>query len=353
MSKDPDPVSPEALANLRRTLPGLGTVAQKTGPMQELSPDDVERALRQAQEPAQTSSSSLEVLTQTQPPAVARSVSNPALLPMRSVSNPALLPMRSASNSALLPLRGVSQSAMPLLRTTGNPAASGSHALPPRKNLLPLAIGGLSVVAIAIFTAAWLYPTKPTSTHDVGKPPAPKELAISVRPANPAPVPVIVEASSPTAPVVPIVPAVPAVPARPANPAPVLAVPTTTSKPSVLRNNGQPTVKPALPSPVAAKAPKLAPLDLSPVSQLSREILRKHMLHAEPKWVSCPKDGSGKNLTLSIVVAPSGSVVRTQVMGPVESTQTAQCVKNHIQSMRFPPYSEGETKTFVWSYQAP
>jgi len=231
MSKDPDPVSPEALANLRRTLPGLGAVAQKTGPMQELSPDDVERALRQAQtEPAQTSSSSLEVLTQTQPPAVPR-----------SASNSALLPLRSASNSALLPLRGVSQSAMPLLRTTGNPAASGSHALPPRKNLLPLAIGGLSVVAIAIFTAAWLYPTKPTSTHDVGKPPAPKELAIAVRPANPAPVPVIVEASSPTAPVVPI-PIVPTVPARPANPAPVLAVPTTTSKPSVLRNNGQPTV---------------------------------------------------------------------------------------------------------------
>jgi len=77
------------------------------------------------------------------------------------------------------------------------------------------------------------------------------------------------------------------------------------------------------------------------------------MTTAEPKWQSCPKDGSGKNLSIGIVVAPSGSVVKADVMGPSGSTDTARCVTERIRNMRFPAYAEGGPKTFFWSYQVP
>jgi len=112
-------------------------------------------------------------------------------------------------------------------------------------------------------------------------------------------------------------------------------------------------VEKVVPRKAELKLAKAPALDLSPVALLTPQILRQHMTTAEPKWQSCPKDGSGKNLSIGIVVAPSGSVVKADVMGPSGSTDTARCVTERIRNMRFPAYAEGGPKTFFWSYQVP
>jgi hypothetical protein len=377
MSKEP--VSPENLANLRRTLPGLGVGDGQPVPLQEVSAADVQSVLDLAN---QTGPSG-PVRSPSIPPVIEPSVraSNPALAAMRSASNPAIPLLRQTGNPAMPLLRQTGNPAMPLLRQTSNPAMpmirqtsspsmpmlrttgtsdpslgrSASElsvpALPAKQNRLPLLIVGIGALGIAIGVVAWLYPSQPTETHkprSVAKTAArpvvrdegpqvavPVHTVAGERPADPSKA-----ATDKTA--------VPEPSVRLSVKKPAEPVVATTSKPATTPVPDKQVAKKVEPKPV-----KVAALDYSPVASLTPQILRQHMTVAEPKWQGCPKDGSGKNLSIGIVVAPSGSVVKADVMGPSASTETARCVTDKIRNMRFPAYAEGGPKTFFWSYLVP
>ncbi|MBL8635055.1 MAG: hypothetical protein JNM40_17640 [Myxococcales bacterium] len=388
MSKDP--VSPENLANLRRTLPGLGVGDGQPIPLQEVTAADVQSVLElagQSAPPASVSSSSLPsvmepsvrasspalaamrsasnpampMLRQTGSPAMPmlRQPSNPAMPMLRQTGNPAMPMLRQPSNPAMPMLRGVSSPSLPQLRVTGtsDPALGRSSSdvsipsQPAPPNRLPLLIVGLGSLGVAIGVVAWLYPGQPTVAP---KPrPVPKAAAQSVvREEGPqVAVPVhTVAGALPTEPNKPAIekPASPEVTGRAAVKKPAEPAVATTSKPATTALPDKPVAKKVDPKPAKAVA-----LDYSPVAQLTPQILRQHMTVAEPKWQGCPKDGSGKNLSIGIVVAPSGSVVKADVMGPSASTDTARCVTDKIRNMRFPAYAEGGPKTFFWSYLVP
>ena len=373
MSKDS--ISPENLANLRRTLPGLGIGDGQPVPLQEVSPSEIQSALGTAEElrlPDGAHSAVGAPLTEGMPRAsnpampMMRSTSNPAMPMMRSTSNPAMPMMRSTSNPAMPLLRGASNPALLPLRTTGSsdsswarsPSGPSVPSHPPASNRLLLLIVGLGSLAVAIGVVAWLHPGQPTETPQpersrvVSAPsqPAPiredgQQVAVPVRTVAPINAPVVVTATvdKPR----PVETAPRPIIRKPADSGTVVA---STSKPMTVPAG---PVEKVVPRKAELKLAKAPALDLSPVALLTPQILRQHMTTAEPKWQSCPKDGSGKNLSIGIVVAPSGSVVKADVMGPSGSTDTARCVTERIRNMRFPAYAEGGPKTFFWSYQVP
>ena len=373
MSKDP--VSPENLANLRRTLPGLGIGDGQPVPLQEVSPSEIQSVLGTTEElrlPDGASSPAVFPLTEgmqrTSNPAMPmmRSTSNPAMPMMRSTSNPAMPMMRSTSNPAMPMMRGASNPALLPLRTTGSsdpslarsPSGPSVPSHPPTSNRLPLLIVGLGSLALAIGVVAWLHPGQPTVPSQperarvVSAPSQPspiredgQQVAVPVRTVTPVNAPVVVTATVDKPSPVETPPR--SVVRKPVDSGTVVA---TTSKPTTAAPGVMDKVVPRKAEPKITKAPAL---DLSPVALLTPQILRQHMTTAEPKWQSCPKDGSGKNLSIGIVVAPSGSVVKADVMGPSGSTDTARCVTERIRNMRFPAYAEGGPKTFFWSYQVP
>lgn len=377
MSKDP--VSPENLANLRRTLPGLGVGDGQSIPLQEVSAADVQSVLELAGQSAppsgvgsssippvmepsvRASSPALAALRSASNPAIPmlRGASNPAMPMLRQTNNPAMPMMRGASNPAMPMMRGASSPSLPQLRITGtsDPALGRSSSevsvpsQPATPNRLPLLIVGLGTLGVAIGVVAWLYPSQPT----VSQKPRPASKA--------APRPIVRDEGPQVAVPVHTVGGVqPADASKPATEKSTSAEPTarpvakkpgdaavaTTSKPATTVAPDKPVAKK-----VDAKPAKAAALDYSPVAQLTPQILRQHMTVAEPRWQGCPKDGSGKNLSIGIVVAPSGSVVKADVMGPSASTETARCVTDKIRNMRFPAYAEGGPKTFFWSYLVP
>ena len=377
MSKDP--LAPDNLANLRRTLPGLGVSDGSPLQVQEVSAADVERVLAATQtppnpNPSPASSTGVGLggrsVSQTGIPVLA-GTSNPAIPQLRGTSNPAIPQLRGTSNPAIPMFRSTSNSAMPLLRTTGNPeppilpraSETSIPSVPPSSNRLPLLIAGLGTLALAIGVVAWLHPGQSATGSGV---PADKTAVLSLPTALPtggsqAVVPVRTVAQP--APVVVVAPAKdkpsddkkdqisPRKPPEETGHVVTSSKPTTS--PPATGNPAKPVAPKAVATKVEAKPTRAPQLDLSPVPQLTRDILRQHMTVAEPKWQACPKDGSGKYLTIGIAVAPSGSVVKAEVMGPAGSTQTAQCITERIRGMRFPAYSEGGPKNFVWSYQVP
>ena len=362
MSKDP--VSPENLANLRRTLPGLGIGDGQPVPLQEVSPSEIQSVLGTTEDLSLSDGANsppvsplTEGMQRTSNPAMPmmRSTSNPAMPMMRSTSNPAMPMMRGASNPALLPLRTTGSSDPSLARSPSGPSVP-SH--PPTSNRLPLLIVGLGSLALAIGVVAWLHPGQPTvpsqperarvvSAHSQPSPIREdgQQVAVPVRTVTPVTAPVVVTATVDKPSPVETPPR--SVVRKPVDSGTVVA---TTSKPTTAAPGAMDKVVPRKAEPKITKAPAL---DLSPVALLTPQILRQHMTTAEPKWQSCPKDGSGKNLSIGIVVAPSGSVVKADVMGPSGSTDTARCVTERIRNMRFPAYAEGGPKTFFWSYQVP
>ena len=377
MSKEP--VSPENLANLRRTLPGLGVGDGQPVPLQEVSAADVQSVLDLANQ----AGSSGPVRAPSIPPVSEPSVraSNPALAAMRSASNPAIpmlrqtgnpgmsmlrqtgnpaMPLgRQTSNPSMPMLRGASNPAMPMLRTTGTSDPSLGRSAselsipsqPAQPNRLPLLIVGIGALGIAIGVVAWLYPSQPmetkkprsatkTATRSVVRDEGP-QVAVPVHTvAGESPVGANKAATEKATVAEPSVRPVVKKPAEPAV--------ATNSKPATTPSPEKQVAKKVDPKPA-----KVAALDYSPVASLTPQILRQHMTVAEPKWQGCPKDGSGKNLSIGIVVAPSGSVVKADVMGPSASTETARCVTDKIRNMRFPAYAEGGPKTFFWSYLVP
>jgi hypothetical protein len=381
MSKDP--VSAENLANLRRTLPGIGMGDGSPVPLQEVSPSDVESALAEAARQSEANAKARQSLPpvlmhgvrSTNPAAsltpgasspsipMLRGASSPSIPMLRGASSPSIPMLRGASSPSIPMLRGASNPAIPMLRTTGtdhlaraSDASIPSH--PPPTNRLPLLIAGLGALALVIGSLAWLYPgsstTQPkparagTASRRAVQTDGP-QVAVPVRTVAPT-TPVAVGVSSQDKPS--SVEKTTHPPARKVTEA--TGSVGTTSKPQPTPS-GPATVGPekTVARKAEGKSPRAAALDLSPVPLLTPQILRQHMTVAEPKWQSCPKDGSGKNLSIGIVVAPSGSVVKADVLGPAGTTATARCVTERIRNMRFPAYAEGGPKTFFWSYQAP
>jgi len=251
-------------------------------------------------------------------------------------------------------MRGASNPAMPAL----NLSQTSHPSVPPPANRLPLLIVGLGALAVVIGVFAWLHPGGSTTPAPRPRRPVVAATKAPIRDEGPQiAVPVTVAPAASVA-VVKVAPDKVASDEKSARPAPRKSVDSpavvTTSK----QQTGSATVGPTAPDKIAPRKPevrpsKVAALDPSPVPQLTPQILRQHMQVAEPKWQSCPKDASGKNLSIGIVVAPSGSVLKADVLGPAGSTETARCVTERIRNMNFPAYVEGGPKTFFWSYQAP
>lgn len=379
MSKDPP--HPDNLSNLRRTLPGLGVGDGRPVQVQEVSAADVERVLNAASVQSQSPSpfpsspaSSTEddaAFRNGQMAPLGRGTSNPAMPMLRGASDPAMQLLRGGSSPSIPMLRGTSNPAMPMLRMTGTPERSTAlrssetsiPSLPPTPNRLPLVIVGIGALGVVIGIVAWLHPGQPgaggRSSTDNGSvvstpaalPTGGSSLAPPVRTVSAAAPVVVVNSVTDTA-------------VREKKERSAVRKPTeehggaaTGSKPPALPTNSTPVAKTSTPknavAKVESKSSREPQLELTMVPQLTREIMRQHMTVAEPKWQSCPKDGSGKNLSIGISVAPSGSVVKAEVMGPAGSTQTAQCVTARIRNMRFPAYQEGGPKNFFWSYQVP
>jgi hypothetical protein len=296
-----------------------------------------------------------------------RGNTNPAMQGLRGTGNSASPMLRGNTNPAMQLLRETGNAASPMLRGSSNPAmpalqlSQTSHpSVPPPANRLPLLIVGLGALAVVIGVFAWLHPggstaPAPRSTRPVVAPTRPPvrdeglQVAVPVRTVAPTALVAVVKTAPDRA-------ASDEKPARPAPRKPVDAPAAvgTTSKPQTGSATVGPTAtdRPA-PRKTEARPSKVAALDLSPVPQLTPQILRQHMQVAEPRWQSCPKDASGKNLSIGIVVAPSGSVVKADVLGPAGSSETARCITERIRKMNFPAYAEGGPKTFFWSYQAP
>lgn len=320
MSEDPvSPVSKENLANLRRTLPGLGGLGGQAVSVQQITPEEFEQRIGSARSESTTA----------------------------STSHAGLFPV-SASNAA-----GLRTTGNPGLRATGDSTESLAKPTPKHTGKQTWLLGGLLVAAVGIFAAAWFYsPHRVESPRRMDEGPQVPEVPTVKRP-NVSP-----EFSTTPVPVVPVAQprmgkgaGLEPVSKNAVATAPLSGITrknetTGAHAPTVPRPMPRPVAKTIETKPTAASTPEIVP-------QLTREILRRHMAAAEPKWHSCPKEGSGKNLTIGIVIAPSGTVVKTEVIGPIGATDTARCVKGRIETMRFPAYQEGGPKTFYWSYQAP
>jgi len=113
--------------------------------------------------------------------------------------------------------------------------------------------------------------------------------------------------------------------------------------------------KPAAPRPaLAPEPPRVPPVSLEPVKQLSQATMRQLMLGAEARWKSCVKEAWGTNISIGIVVESSGQVQKADILGPLSTSATGRCITEHIRKLRFPPFTEGgATKQFFWSYQIP
>jgi hypothetical protein len=130
----------------------------------------------------------------------------------------------------------------------------------------------------------------------------------------------------------------------------------TTGKPS--RAERREHAKAARAAAKAAKAAKAAAAaepeaPAAPVKALSQEILRQNMLRAESHFKGCAKEAWGSFVTISIVVDNSGTVQKADLIGPLGSTATGHCISDQIRKQHFPPFTEGASKQFVWSYQIP
>lgn len=107
----------------------------------------------------------------------------------------------------------------------------------------------------------------------------------------------------------------------------------------------------------AAKAAKAAEADTAPpqapLKSLTQDVLRQNMLRAESRFKSCAKEAWGSYVTISILVDNSGSVQKADLIGPLGTSATGRCISEQIRKQHFPPFTEGSSKQFVWSYQIP
>ncbi len=110
----------------------------------------------------------------------------------------------------------------------------------------------------------------------------------------------------------------------------------------------------------AAKAAKTADADSAPpqapqapLKTLTQDVLRQNMLRAESRFKSCAKEAWGSYVTISILVDNSGSVQKADLIGPLGTSATGRCISEQIRKQHFPPFTEGSSKQFVWSYQIP
>lgn len=103
---------------------------------------------------------------------------------------------------------------------------------------------------------------------------------------------------------------------------------------------------------IAARPSPPAP-SLAPVARLSREELRERMLRVEPKLADCIAEGWGSDVSLGVVVGKSGAVQRAEVEGPLGQSPTGSCMADKLKQLRFPPFTEGESKQFFWPYHLP
>ena len=77
------------------------------------------------------------------------------------------------------------------------------------------------------------------------------------------------------------------------------------------------------------------------------------MLRAESRFKACTKEAWGSYVTIMVAVDNSGTVQKADLIGPLNATATGHCISEQIKKQHFPPFTEGPTKQFVWSYQIP
>jgi hypothetical protein len=236
-------------------------------------------------------------------------------------------------------------------------------------------------VAIAAIVIVIMLPVKPTSpqgelesglgrgTSPQVAPPNSVQTPVPVRvtPVNPEPVK---QAASP-APPEPDKPAAakPATGPVPAGPASNVAdggdsdepdepdSPGTTSKPGAGHHDRTAAKAARAAARAAAKAVKASEAENPPVQAalktLTPEAQRQNMLRAEGRFKACIKEAWGSYVTISIVVDNTGSVQKAELIGPLNASATGHCISEQIRKQHFPPFTEGGSKQFVWSYQIP
>ncbi|HRI55028.1 MAG TPA: hypothetical protein PLW65_33050, partial [Pseudomonadota bacterium] len=133
--------------------------------------------------------------------------------------------------------------------------------------------------------------------------------------------------------------------------------PGTTSKPGGAHHDRAAAKAARAAARAAAKAAKASEADnppaQAPLKTLTPEAQRQNMLRAEGRFKSCVKEAWGSYVTITIVVDNTGAVQKADLIGPLNSSATGRCISEQIRKQHFPPFTEGSSKQFVWSYQIP
>lgn len=261
-------------------------------------------------------------------------------------------------------------------------------------------IGGLALFALGVGSGALIW--QPSLPGAQTTPVAPPPVALPSVPSSPVTVtpidptgtsqpptttPPVTALNSPpttanpsenpgTLPVIPTTPTRPSNPTTPTNPTVAANPPPATSPtaPTPTVNPGDSEAgKPRLPKPVVKKPPVVVtapkpkapvepppppppvapPVPTGPQKTLAQATIRQTMLAAQAGWPSCVKDAQGSNLSIGIVVTAAGQVQKADILGPLAQSATGRCITAEIRKLSFPPFTEGVSKQFFWSYQIP
>jgi hypothetical protein len=238
-------------------------------------------------------------------------------------------------------------------------------------------IGGLALFALGVGSGALIW--QPTVGVSPPLPVVAPPVALPLLPPSPVSVtpivPTVTQLAPPSAPTPPIVSPIEAAPgnanpshpptARPAEVHPPVGAnpppgetPVADAKAARVPKSPGPKRAPAVakakpdaftPPPVVEPPPPPS----GPQKQLSQATIRQTMLTAQAGWSSCVKDAFGSNLSIGIAVNNAGQVQKADILGPLAQSSTGRCITGEIRKLHFPPFTEGTTKQFFWSYQIP
>lgn len=239
------------------------------------------------------------------------------------------------------------QTATPQVQTAAAPAQAAAPQVQPAAvpEQQPAPAQPQPVLPAAQVTLASVVPTPQATPPSPAAPTPPPQAALPLQaapplPAAPAP-PHQAVAPPPMAPAAPAVAATPPLDPARARRAAVHA--------RVAEVRPHRPVTPA-PPPIEPEVQALPP---TPVPELTGDMLRRAMLRAEPDLASCIREGWGSDVSLGVTVTPTGEVRSAEVLGPLGSSPTGQCLVQRLQKMRFPASLSGKSKPFFWPYHIP